>query len=203
MKRTLGILLGLTVAGLSNATEPDSMPRGTVWLVEYNVGPDGMPKDIKILVTADPKMDAKVVAAVAEHWKSPPGWAGKQLRQHFPYIGQWPEGPQHGPSAKYVEVDFSIGPAGVPREIKVKNPEDRTKLPPHTEGSRMIVGDRGAAVDKQDEVAVINVVSKWRFPKDLEGQHWLHGFYFEPENLKKPKTSEPTAPSGRDSPIER
>lgn len=177
------------------------MPRGTVWLVEYYVGADGMPKDIKILVTADPKMDAKVIAAVAENWKSPPDWAGKRFRQHFPYIGQWPDGPRHEPSAKYVEVDFSVGAAGVPKEIKVKNPEDRTKPPLGTEGSRMIVGDRGVVPTKLEEEAIISAVSKWRFPKDLEGQHWLHGFYFEPENPKKPnQPSEPTAPSGRGSP---
>ena len=196
MKRILSILLVLTAVGVSKAVDQDSVPRGTVWFVEYNVGTDGMPKDIKILVTADPKMDAKVIAAVAENWKSPPSRAGKRFREHFPYIGQWPAGPQHGLSAKYVEVDFTIAAAGMPKEIKVRNLDDRTKPPPGTEGSRMIVGDRGAVPDKAEQEAIISAVSKWRFPKDLEGQHWLHGFYFEPEISKTPNKSTTDNPGG-------
>ena len=193
MKRLLGSLLFVAVTELTAATALDSMPRGVTWLVEYVVGADSMPKDIKIIVTADPKLDSKVIAAVAKAWKSPPEFTGRKFRQNFPYVGQWPEGPKYSPNAKYVEVDFVIDALGAPKDIKIRNPEDRTESPAGAEGSRMVDGNRGAVIEKSEEELVIATVAQWRFPSDLEGKRWIHGFYFEPKDQKPNQALEPTS----------
>lgn len=182
MKYALGIFLAVIAPCLCEGAAEESTPRGVTWLVEYYVAQDGMPKDIRIIVTADPKLDSHVIAAVAKTWKSPPDQVGQRIRQHFQNVGQWSDGTVPGPNATYVEVAFSIGAVGVPEEIILKGPEDRTKPPSGTQGSRLVVG---AKVTKSvDDAAVIRTVSKWRFPEDLKGTHWVQGFYFDPENTK-------------------
>lgn len=130
-------------------TETASMPRGVIWFVEYVVGKDGAPTQIKIVVTADPSLDGKVISTVAKAWISPPEWAGRKRREHFHFVTM------PAPSGILVTAELSVDSEGRPTDIRVVSSPDRSK-----------------------EKAIVTAVSKWRFPVDLAGQRWKQQFYF-------------------------
>jgi TonB family protein len=141
------VLLSL-LASAGAIAGPESTPRGVIWFVEYVVGKDGMPTQIKIVVTADPSRDDEVIAAVAKNWKSPPEWAGRKLREHFHFVTTTGTG-------VLVTVEFTTDSDGRPKDIQVVRAPDRSK-------------------DK----AIVAVVSKWRFPADYAGHRRKQQFYF-------------------------
>lgn len=148
MKILLRFSLILVAASLCAVAADDTTPRGVIWLVEYTVAADGMPVDIRVVVTADPSRDSEIVATVAKNWKSPLQLVGQKRRDPFLFVQQKTEGVR-------VTVELTADSSGHAHDVRVVE-----------------------SVDHSTDAAVISAVSRWIFPKDYAGQRWKQQFYY-------------------------